>query len=598
MIRISSLLLAFALTSAAQSLLVSQKNVTIGTDVCILPASDPYQVSVSVLSNGTADVPFIAAADPGAPWLQVNPVTGTATAAGTTLTVQAIPAGLHFGTQQGYVAIAPQSDTTQVILIYVSVSCFPPPTIFFEQSQLNATVEAGTPPSTFQARLSTNSQPGSPPSDGIVRFSIDRKTPGSPVNWLATAALPGQSGNQGQIPLGQSDLMTIQIDPTGLSPGNYDGYLRLRDTQAQQSSADLYIALTVTPSSGSLQVPTSTIGFNGEAGGSQPAPVTLHVGTTAGSIAATLTPMPQAGSWLLVNGSSQPVNVQAPADVSVSVNTVGLSAGTYSGAIQLNPGAVSVPVQLVLADALLPSVSAGGVVNGASSTSAISPGSWVTIYGDNLAPDTTPPGRTWLNQEIVEGHFPTSLDNVSVTIDGKPTFVEWVGSSQINVQAPADIRTGNNIPVVVKTSKGFSNTAPATVQTVAPAFFVLGTTGYVAAVWNRAGGTFGIVGDPTVIAGTSPAQPGDIVSLYATGFGVAQPDVGAGVIFAAPSILPNLAQVTIGGRVSTVQGYLVTPGLYQFNVPIPQDLPDGEQQVLAQYMGFATQDNVRLVVRR
>jgi uncharacterized protein (TIGR03437 family) len=343
-------------------------------------------------------------------------------------------------------------------------------------------------------------------------------------------------------------------------------------------------------------VPTDTIQFSGGSDGTQPAPVTLSLGSTTGSVAATLTPLPETGAWLLVNGSGLPVEVQAPADASISVNTAGLAPGAYSGVIQVDPGGVSVPVQLMLAPADMPVVAPGGVQNAASFASAISPGSWVTISGNNLAPDTADPGRTWLNEEIVNGQLPTSLDNVSVTIDGKPAFIYYISNTQLNLQAPAGIRTGDGIPVVVTTSKGISDNAPATVQTIAPAFFTLTPAPYVAGIWNR-GSTHGIVGDPAVVPGTSPAQPGDIVSLYATGFGVALPDVGAGLTFTSPSILPNSAQVNIGGRASTIPGYLVAPGLYQFNVQIPEDLPDGEYQVLALYSGYQTQDGVTLVVR-
>jgi uncharacterized protein (TIGR03437 family) len=82
-----------------------------------------------------------------------------------------------------------------------------------------------------------------------------------------------------------------------------------------------------------------------------------------------------------------------------------------------------------------PSISAtNGVVNGASFSSGIAPGAWVSIFGDNLAPTT----RTWRSDEIVNGKLPTSLDGVSASINGKPAAVYFISPKQLNVQVPDD----------------------------------------------------------------------------------------------------------------------------------------------------------------
>lgn len=60
-------------------------------------------------------------------------------------------------------------------------------------------------------------------------------------------------------------------------------------------------------------------------------------------------------------------------------------------------------------------ISVNAVVNGASFTSGISAGSWISIFGTELAPTT----RLWLGSEIIDGVLPTKLDGVSVLINGK-----------------------------------------------------------------------------------------------------------------------------------------------------------------------------------
>ena len=89
------------------------------------------------------------------------------------------------------------------------------------------------------------------------------------------------------------------------------------------------------------------------------------------------------------------------------------------------------------------------------SSRGIEAGSWVTIQGSNLANTT----RTWRSSDFVGDDLPTSLDGVSVSIDGQPAFVEYISPTQINVQAPSDSMVGA-VNVVVDNNGAVS--APAT----------------------------------------------------------------------------------------------------------------------------------------
>ena len=66
--------------------------------------------------------------------------------------------------------------------------------------------------------------------------------------------------------------------------------------------------------------------------------------------------------------------------------------------------------------------------------------------GSNLAPVTD----TWANS-IVNGKLPSTLDGVTATIGGKPAYLFYISSSQINLVAP-DIPAGAT-QVVVKTPR-------------------------------------------------------------------------------------------------------------------------------------------------
>ena len=139
-----------------------------------------------------------------------------------------------------------------------------------------------------------------------------------------------------------------------------------------------------------------------------------------------------------------------------------------------------------------PTISA--VVDGASFRPAIESGSWVTRQGSKLANTT----RSWKDSDFNGNNLPTSLDGVSVTIDGKPAFVAYITPSQINVQEPSDNPIGA-MAVVVNNNSVLS--APATVQlrAAAPAFFLYPGTTY--ALVSRLPG-FAPVGTPS-----APAKP-------------------------------------------------------------------------------------------
>ncbi len=240
-----------------------------------------------------------------------------------------------------------------------------------------------------------------------------------------------------------------------------------------------------------------------------------------------------------------------------------------------------------------PTISSGGVVNGASYASNIAAGSWVTIQGSNLAPSTTGSGHIWTSSEIVNGKLPTSLDGVSVTIDGKAASVYYVSNTQINVQAPDDTATGS-VPVVVTNSNGTSNTFTATLQQFSPGLFLFDPQNrkYPAAVFAN-GSYIGPAGLFGTALTTRPATAGDIILLYGTGFGLTSPAVVSGQVYSGAAATANPVTVTIGGLNATVQfSGLVGAGLYQINVVVPSNVASGDQPLVVSVGGLSTQSGV------
>ncbi len=244
----------------------------------------------------------------------------------------------------------------------------------------------------------------------------------------------------------------------------------------------------------------------------------------------------------------------------------------------------------------LPSISQqNGVVNGASFQPGIVSGSWITIFGTNLAPAT----RTWRNDEIVEGRLPTQLDGVSVSVNNKPAAVYFISPTQINAQAPADDALGP-VEVRVTTPQGASNAVTAQMQRAAPGFFMFDPQNrkYIAAVHTD--GTF--AGPPDLFPGvtTRAAAPGQTILLFGTGFGPTNPSVPAGQVVTQATPLADQVQIRFGNVPATVSfaGLAAqAAGLYQFNVVVP-DVPDGDVAVVAEIGGVRTQENAFLAVRR
>jgi uncharacterized protein (TIGR03437 family) len=239
-----------------------------------------------------------------------------------------------------------------------------------------------------------------------------------------------------------------------------------------------------------------------------------------------------------------------------------------------------------------PSIAPGGVVNAADFVPQIGPGTWVTVEGSNLSTST----RTWGPSDFSGSNLPTQLDGVSVTVDGKPAYIYYISPSQLNILTPDDTLQGP-VAVQVTTAHGKSNVVSASETSLAPALFTFSPQGskYAAAV--RADGTY--IGPPNLFAGqtTVPAKPGDVILLYGTGFGGTNPASPVGQI-SAPSPLAVQPAVYIGGTLAnTLFAGLVSPGLCQFNVVVP-DVPDGDRSVLVQAGGVSSAPGTFLSIKQ
>ena len=230
-----------------------------------------------------------------------------------------------------------------------------------------------------------------------------------------------------------------------------------------------------------------------------------------------------------------------------------------------------------------PAISANGVVNGASFQPGVAANSWVTIQGTNLAAQTD----DW-SHSIVNGALPTMLDGVSVTIGGKPAYIYFISPGQLNVLAP-DVPAGP-VTVTVTTAGGTSASFATTASAYGPAFFTWPANQVVA---TRQDYSYAVKAGTFASATTVAAKPGDVLILWATGFGPTLPVAPSGIATPGNGSYPTATApaVTINNTPAVVYGAALAPGsggLYQIAIQVPPSLADGDWPIQATIGGVAS----------
>lgn len=202
------------------------------------------------------------------------------------------------------------------------------------------------------------------------------------------------------------------------------------------------------------------------------------------------------------------------------------------------------------------------------------PGTWVEIYGTNLASSTV----QWSSSDFQNGVAPTTLGGVTVSIGGLPAYIDFVSSGQVNAQVPSNVGTGTQ-SIVVTNSSGSSAAYPITVNAtqpglLAPPNFQVNGTQYVVAL--HADGTYVLPTGAVSGLTSSPAKVGETIILYGIGFGNVTPSFPAGQIVAGANTLASPFLVNFGQTPATVSCGTcydgLAPnfvGLYQFQLVVP-----------------------------
>jgi hypothetical protein len=336
-----------------------------------------------------------------------------------------------------------------------------------------------------------------------------------------------------------------------------------------QLTAQVAASRIATPGSASVSVSNPTGANNGE-------PFTFTILAAASPSLASLSPASvvagSPGFSLTINGSGfvSGAIVQwngstlATTFLSATQLTAQVPAPDTANAVSanitvLNPGsAASNALTFTVSAASLARPVVQSVLNAASYTQTLAPGSWASIFGTQLAFSTASAPTVPLPLTLAEVR--------SVTVGGVAAPLSYVSPGLINFLIPFEAARGASVPVVVTTSDGASAPVNITLVRNAPALFTQNAQGTGMAV------AFNANFQPIT------SLDSGVIILYGVGLGPTNPPASSAQGGASAEPLNRLAdevQVFIGEVPCLVQFAGLAPGfpgIYQLNV-IPPAVP-------------------------
>lgn len=508
--------------------------------------------------------------------------------------VAALPAGVYYGTIRvisSGVVNSPQDFQVVLNIGPPSSEVAPDP----EPAGLLFLASGSTPPAQIVQLFASSTSP--------INFQAAASTIDG-TGWLSITPQTGMTvgGSPAQI--------SVTADPTKLSPGVYRGSVSFAVGAAviRTVNVTLIVEAPVGGSSsaiisGTITSGTSASGKDGPADSSAtcsnpqlaptqtglvsnfsapaswPSPLAITLVDTCGSaiangqVVATFSngdpPLILAladSSTGLYSATWTPHGTGAQVTVLARASAPGYTTATTQIAGQVAPNTVPVLAPNGTLDIFHPQVGAG-----------FGPGNIVQIYGSGLAGIASAPAVLPL---------PTAVNGTSVIIGGVEAPLYYVSPGQINAQIPFELTAGNQYQVIVNANGAL--TTPQSIQLTAAVPAILQfNSGEVVAQHQ----------DGTLVQDSSPAAPGEYLTVYLTGLGATDIPVPSGSpspsnppanVLDTPVLTLNNAQVPVifaGLTPSEV-------GLYQIDFQVPQPLADGNYSLFITQSGTVSNTTV------
>ena len=222
-----------------------------------------------------------------------------------------------------------------------------------------------------------------------------------------------------------------------------------------------------------------------------------------------------------------------------------------------------------------PAINTGGITNGASFTSALSPGSLASVFGTGLSDNTQ-----FDLFDSTQNLFPQASGGTSVMVNGLPTPVVYVSPTQINFQVPWEAPVGTSLPIQVIRNDVASNAAPVTLAATSPSVFTLGNG---VAITSCTGGV---------------VSTGSACTLWGNGFGPMATAQQDGAPASSAATTNNTCRLTVAGGDVPVSYCGVAPTLIigQLNFVYPA-VPPGTDSTVSAVLTIGNQSGNLLLPR-
>jgi uncharacterized protein (TIGR03437 family) len=546
------------------------------------------------ISSG--NVTFSASVLPGASWLSGGGTGAASPASPGTVSfsidqsaASALPAGLYYGTIR--VATTGAVDSPRDFQVVLSIS--PAATKVVPDPEpaglLFISSGAALPPQTIQLFASSTSaidfQTAASVIDGSGWLSVTPATgstlASSPAQISVTASAadlnPGVYRGSVSFAFATSTVRTVNVT---LIVEGAPGTTSDASPAGGSSNGKASPAASGSACAGAQLVPTQTgLVSNFSAPASWPTPLAITLVDTCGNpvgSAQIVTTFSNGDPPLvlsaidtasgLYSATWTPRNTSSQVTILARASAPGYSNVTTQIAGQVAPNTVPVLAQNGTLDIFHPQVGAG-----------LGPGNIVQIYGSGLAGQATAPAVLPL---------PTEVNGTSVIIGGVTAPLFYVSPGQINAQIPFELAAGNQYQLIVSANGALTTPQPIQLTPAVPAILQF-NSGEVVAQHQ----------DGTLIQDSSPAAPGEYVTIYLTGLGATDIAVPSG----APSPSSPLANVldtpvvTLNDNQVLLQFAGLTPGavgLYQINFQVPQPLGDGNYTLLIAQSGTVSNQTI------
>ncbi len=245
---------------------------------------------------------------------------------------------------------------------------------------------------------------------------------------------------------------------------------------------------------------------------------------------------------------------------------------------------------------------ADAIVNSASLASGpLAPGTLISISGNHLS-EVTESVPSDSGQSL-----PKRLAGVEVLFDGQALPLLAVSPTQVEAQIPYDLGNRSAASLYLRLERPLSVpavTAPAPLRLVSasPGLFASGGTEPRGAILLHPAG--GVADGAPPVTGESPARPGEVLTLLATGLGAVWDNGLAGPVAGVPQSVPADVAIPVTAQINGVPATVLSAkltegaiGVYEIQIALPTGAFLGTEARLSVTQNGASSNTVSFPIR-